>query len=348
MGIFKCCCQGCDLEIGDLPDITISGMTASTDWIASGECCYYRNYTYNTTQPRSIVSTDLQRLTFNRLTTQMMVANFIGGACTDLFDCYEQVVDFTAIYIERLGMHYRRNSVDVFIQKANLNCGSGAVPKYIVSTRHNVAYLADFMDVILNEEIATFESKNCCTGAESYDYSNIDDEPDWSNYFIWPQAFDSLTSNGYYWNHKVYDELPTASTELIDGCIDPCTDFLECVSECEDLCITSEPSEEIPVVGGEPICPTPTTFIARDCTFTTGGCTYTLYYYSNAAISPCNGFAFCFANPDCILDDVDTSSCASSVTNVKNDVTSFDLASTCVFNYGAELCLNGAISLTFP
>ncbi len=341
--IHRCGGEICELSIGDLPDITITGMEADGEWEVNGDCCYVRRYNYLTTQPRQVVSVDVQRSTFHRMTTQIFKAKPALGDCDSVFGCYQADVDFTNVSVERLGLVYQLQSVDVFIQFKTINCPpDGDVPKFIVSTRHNVGFRSSFITTSWIDEVGVYTNLGCCTGADDNDYSDTGNEPNWSDVTIWP-AYSGTLTDGEYWNHKIFDAMPV-DDELIDGCLAPCTSDAFCATECEGLCLTSEPSETIPTDGGYPICPTPA-YVARTCTFSTGGCTYTLDYYAVSAVGLCERFGFIYGRTP--LDYSTLSPCGSS-TGIMNSTTAFDLETSCVFTFGAEVCLQTPITLEFP
>ncbi|MEQ1828524.1 MAG: hypothetical protein ABL921_21355 [Pirellula sp.] len=319
-------------------------MTADGTWEAAGECCFVRHYTYNSTQPRQVVSAELQRVTYHRVTTQILKRYPNTGGCPTLFDCVQGDVDTEVVWCERLGLIYQHQSVDVFVQHAIVDCGAGPVPKYIVSVRRNVGFRESIWSASYINEFEEFTSLGCCTGAEAYNVDDMDNEPDWSDVTLWPGYSGSLT-DGEYWHHKLYDTLPDDTTEAIDGCLAPCIVPDLCTIECEGICLTSDPTESIPTEDGYLVCPTPD-YVARTCTVNNGlgAPCWTMQYFSVVADGVCQPYGRLYGNMSVGIGDA--SGCGSTLPAMVT-TTAFDLDTSCVFNPGTEVCLNDPLSLYF-
>ena len=345
MGWFPCCCA-CDLTIADIPEITIAGMSPDGDWIIAGECCFSRRYTYDDAQPRQLVSTDLQRISYHRITTQILKKYVDSGGCGTLFDCVQGDVDTEQVWFERLGLIYQRLSVDVFIQFADVDCPEvGALPKYVISVRHNIGWLESIWSDSYINEFEEYTDLGCCTGSASYDVDDMANEPDYTDVTLWPGYSGTLT-DGEYWHHEILDAFPVDEDLLVDGCLDPCTVPNLCSVECEGVCITSDPTETIPTVDGVPVCPTPT-YTYRTCTATNGfgAPCWAQEYYSLSALTPCPRFDLLYGNMATGI--ASTAGCVGSIQNALVSTTYFDLTTACDFYTGAEICINDPISLTF-
>lgn len=348
MGKEGCCC--CLLTIETLPDIEITGMEVDVNWISVGDCCFKRRYSYLTAQPRLVTSVDVQRSTWLRTATQIFIAKeYPVFGCGYLFNCAEINTVDDVQWVERLGLIYQRQYIEVYIQLKKITCPTvGEVEKYIISTKHAIGYLDSFITVQYANSSGTFTSlATCCNGIAANNYSNINNEPDWTNPTIWPGYLETLT-NGEYWNHKIFDAMPNNISELINGCLAPCTSNIFCTEECVGICLTSEPSEVVPFYDGHLICPTPS-YISRTCTYTynnlfdgTMGCTSTIDYYSVSVITLCpRGASYSSYNQALYCS-------ALTARAIGFTTTAFTLSTSCVFTFGAEVCLQTPTTLIFP
>lgn len=336
------CC--CGITISDMPDISITGMTTDGPWEPAGNCCFKRRFVYTATQQRQVVSADLQRIERHLEATQVLKAyqdpQTFPPTYPALFDCVTGVMEFHQYWVERIGLVYLRQSVDVFVQYTDVNCGYGPSKKYVISVRHNVGFRSSLLSASWIDQIQDFTSASCCTGTVS-DVSDLDNEPDWDDVTIWPD-YDGALDDGEYWHHKYFDTMPNDTAILIDGCLAPCTVANLCSAECEGICLTSEPSGTIPIVGGYAVCPTPD-YIARTCTVTPGS--YTKYYYGVTALGTCDRFGDRLGN---MPSSVAATGCAGGPVVFSHvDTTSFVLTTECQINTGAEVCLNTPITLQF-
>ncbi len=343
----NCCCA---LNLADLPDISIAGMEAAGAWTPAGDCCFSRRYNYLVAQPKRVLSVDVQRSIYHQEATQVFIAKtYATLGCTGLFDCAQIDTVDDSKWVERLGLLYQLQYVEVFIQFKKITCPyTGEADRYIVSTRHAVKFRPTFISDVYADNTGVYTSlAACCSGIGSLDYSYTGSEPDWTDPTIWP-GYSSSFTDGEYWNHKIYDAMPSGTSETIDGCIAPCTIEDLCAVECEGICVTSEPSEIVPTNGGFAICPTPA-FVGRTCTYTynnpfdgTTGCTSTATYYevNPASLCPINiYYGFNAAFPGCG---------AGVARAIGYTTTAFSLTTSCTFNYGAEVCLQTPVSLLFP
>ena len=343
----NCCCV---LKIEDLPDISISGMVPSGGWTPAGDCCFKRRYIYTFEQLKRVMSVDVQRSREVLTATQIYIAKewpVLG--CVGLFDCARiNTVDDTK-WIERLGLLYQLQHVDVFIQLKKVTCpGIGEVDRYIVSTRHVVKFRSSFITGTYSDRIGNYTSlATCCANVSNLNYSSTGNEPDWTDATIWP-GYASTFSDGEYWNHKLYTTLPSGTSETINGCLAPCTIPNLCTVECEGICLTSEPSEIVPHNRGHFICPRPN-YVPRTCTYVyhntfdgTQNCTSTAEYYRVTPASLCPTTEFYARFPVNV-------ECGQIVARgIGYTTTAFDYATSCVFNNNAEVCLQTPVVLVFP
>lgn len=289
MGIFKCCCGECELVIGDLPTITITGMTGA-GWEEIGQCCFKQEFTYDAEQEWQ---EDITANYFDCIVQNNDTWNIIGrkpilptfytdsspppDPITDEWVCcYDYEVMGTAFSEHRtrdqrrMRLRWRFTKVTVYLSQEELACLSDpASLKYIVSLKHNFEWEAclqrlTFCNVYLDvfptapcfELIspATERTYYCDEGSEDWaDFVEVTPEDDALNYNT--SCITSEFDNEHLTKVKWYDTLPAiitfgASDTPTGACPLGCHDINEIADE---VCFEAD---ETSLNNGLPVQPT--------------------------------------------------------------------------------------------
>jgi hypothetical protein len=263
MGIFKCCCSECDLVIGDLPDITITGMTGA-GWEEIGQCCFKQEFTYNDEQ-------DWQDETtldyFDCVEEQEDQYKVIGMSFeprpfyTDSTPPPDPITDesFCCYVFEQMGtmassirtrtrrrmfIEWLNGSVTVFISKETLDCLSDpAVEKWVVSLKHNFTYRGRLEQLYYCYGEVTWVPISACfeliAPTTTTTVTCNEGSEDWADFVLGTPVGNSQSiaeSTTYTLRHKWYDTLPSTiefgdSDVALEACPITCHDLNDVVDE---------------------------------------------------------------------------------------------------------------------
>jgi len=332
----------CDLKIDELPDIEIDGMSPDGDWVKQCHCCFVRRYNYNTTPARQVISTDLKRSTWHETYTEIYQERNVGGGCPALFDCKSITGEATTHFVERLGLIYELQYVDVYLQKIRITCPpSDPIEKLLVSTRHTVLYKGAVIDTtysISSDDVTDVATNTLDSSSTTDGTPNWNDATYWAGYWVSPEY-------GEFWSNKILDDIPDDQDIIVNGCLDPCESIKYCATNCEGVCVISSASEGPDYIYGTvPVCPgsyyvaDTTTFSHRN-TFDGSNCSYTRAYFWLYALGN---------SPPGRLDAISVGGLSCGKVAMCYTTTARDVTTECVANEDVELCLQTAITLYFP
>ena len=331
----------CDLKLNELPDIEISGMSPDGDWVKQCHCCFVRRYNYDTTPARQVISTDLKRSTWHETYTEIYQERNVGGGCPALFDCKSITGEITINFVERLGLIYELQYVDVYLQKIRITCpGADPIEKILVSTRHYVLYKGAIADTTYS--VSSYDVTDVSTstpdGSIAIDNTPDWDDPDyWAGYWVAPEY-------GEFWSNKIFDSIPDDNEFNIDSCFEPCESIKFCATNCDGLCVVGSASEGDDFYGTVAVCPESyyvpdtTTFSHRN-TFDNTLCFYTRAYYWLFALG---------SSPPTRLESISGYTGSCSKVAMCFTTTARDLTTECVALEDVELCLQISLPLYFP
>jgi hypothetical protein len=273
MGIFKCCCSECDLVVGDLPYITITGMTGA-GWEEIGQCCFKQDFEFDEDQDwDSEYSLDYMDCTEEKNDSFKVIGKPRNNVLpyftesspppdpiTDpLFCCnyYEQMGTIQSTYRtrvrRRMFLEWKPGTVTVFISKETLDCLSDpAVEKWIVSLRHSFSYRGRLEQLYYcNIETVWVALDPCFELVPSYFVDHPfpfcdEGSEDWADFVLGTPAGNSRLieeSTTFTLRHKWYNTLPSTITfgdsdVALEACPITCHDLNDVVDE---ICITVSP-----------------------------------------------------------------------------------------------------------
>lgn len=338
--IFCDCC--CKLKLEELPNIEIEGMEPDGGWVALSDCCFVRRYDYIVLPPRQVISTDLKRSTWHETFTEIyreVENNFF--VCPNQFDCKSSTGESYFYSVERLGLLYELQYVDVYIQKIRITCPSAEpAEKIIVSTRNYILYKG----AIAIQDYGTYSATITDVATNTVDFTlTLGYTPDWDDPAYWV-GYWVAPEHGEFWSNKIFDSIPDDNEFNIDGCFEPCESIKFCATNCDGLCVVGSASEGEDFLGIFPICSTTTmyehtdVFVAR---FNGQDCTYSRTYFSPYPIDN--------DPPPRLTGSIGElyySTCGKRKLCMHQAARTLD--TECVSLEDQELCLQTAIALYFP
>lgn len=293
---------------------------------------------------RQVISTDLKRSTWHETFTEIyreVVDNFF--VCPDQFDCKSSTGESYFHSVERLGLIYELQHIDVYLQKIRITCPSAEpVEKIIVSTRHYVLYKG----AIAIQDYTTFSTTITDVATSTVDGTvTIDNTPDWDDPAYWA-GYWVAPEYGEFWSNEILDdaEIPRDREVVVNGCFEPCESIKFCATNCDGLCVVGSASEGEDFYGVFPICSTTIMYEHTDvfaARFNGQNCTYSRTYFSPYAIDN---------DPPPRLTgsigELGSATCGKRRLCMHQAARTLD--TECVALEEVELCLQTAIMLYFP